>query len=65
MAHLEINALVQQVIVTDERRRAVEEMTSRWTQLSAADEILQIGDNGPLITLKRRSSAVCSNDTIS
>jgi hypothetical protein len=46
-AHLEINALVQQAIVTDERRRAAEEMTSRWTQLSAADEILQIGDNGP------------------
>jgi len=37
---LELNALVQQVIVTDDRRRAAEELTSRWTQLDA-DEILQ------------------------
>ena len=37
---LELNALVQQVVVTDDRREAAEELASRWTQLSA-DEILQ------------------------
>jgi probable F420-dependent oxidoreductase len=37
---LELNALVQQVVVTDDRRRAAAELTSRWAQLSA-DEILQ------------------------
>ncbi len=36
---LELNALVQRVVVTDDRRRAAEELSSRWTQL-AADEIL-------------------------
>jgi probable F420-dependent oxidoreductase len=39
-ARLELNALVQQVIVTGDRRRAAEELTSRWTQLSA-EEFLQ------------------------
>ena len=39
-ARLEINALVQRVIVTNERRKAAEELTSQWTQLSA-DEFLQ------------------------
>jgi probable F420-dependent oxidoreductase len=39
-ARLELNVLVQRVIVTDDRRRTAEELTSRWTQLSA-DEILQ------------------------
>jgi probable F420-dependent oxidoreductase len=39
-ARLEINALVQRVIVTDNRRGAAEELTSRWTQLTP-DEILQ------------------------
>jgi probable F420-dependent oxidoreductase len=39
-ARLELSALVQQVVVTNERRRAAEELASRWTQLSA-DEILQ------------------------
>ena len=38
-ARLELNALVQRVAVTDDRRGAAEEMASRWTQLSA-DEIL-------------------------
>ena len=37
---LEINALVQRVIVTDDRRGAAEELTRRWTQLTP-DEILQ------------------------
>jgi probable F420-dependent oxidoreductase len=38
---LELNALVQRVIVTDDRRRAAEElMTERWSQLSV-DDILQ------------------------
>lgn len=36
---LELNALVQRVIVTDHRRGAAEELTSRWTQLTP-DEIL-------------------------
>lgn len=36
---LELNALVQRVVVTNDRRRAAEELTSRWTQLSP-DEIL-------------------------
>ena len=31
-AQLELNALIQRVIVTDDRRRAAEELTSRWTQ---------------------------------
>jgi probable F420-dependent oxidoreductase len=39
-ARLELNVLVQRVVVTDHRRRTAEELTSRWTQLSA-DEILQ------------------------
>jgi probable F420-dependent oxidoreductase len=39
-ARLELNALVQRVVVTDDRRRAAEELTSRWTQLTA-HEILQ------------------------
>lgn len=39
-ARLELNALVQQVVVTDDRRGAAEELASRWTQLGA-DEILQ------------------------
>jgi hypothetical protein len=38
--NLELNALVQRVVVTDERRKAAEELTSRWTELST-DEILQ------------------------
>ncbi len=37
---LEINALVQRVMVTNDRRGAAEELTSRWTQLTP-DEILQ------------------------
>lgn len=39
-SRLELNALVQRVIVTDDRRRAADELTTRWTQL-AANEILQ------------------------
>ena len=39
-AQLELNALVQRVVVTDDRRRAAEELASRWTQLSP-EEILQ------------------------
>jgi alkanesulfonate monooxygenase SsuD/methylene tetrahydromethanopterin reductase-like flavin-dependent oxidoreductase (luciferase family) len=39
-SRLELNALVQRVIVTDDRRRAAEELTNRWTQLNA-NEILQ------------------------
>jgi probable F420-dependent oxidoreductase len=39
-ARLEINALVQRVIVTNDRRKAAEELTSRWSQLSC-DEFLQ------------------------
>jgi probable F420-dependent oxidoreductase len=50
---LELNALVQRVIVTDNRREVAEELTSRWSQLSPA-EILQspyalIGTVGQLI----------------
>jgi len=37
---LELNALVQRVVVTDNRRHAAEELASRWTQLSP-EEILQ------------------------
>jgi probable F420-dependent oxidoreductase len=37
---LELNALVQRVIVTGDRRKAAEELTRRWTQLSV-EEILQ------------------------
>ena len=37
---LELNALVQRVVVTDDRRHAAEELASRWTQLSP-EEILQ------------------------
>jgi probable F420-dependent oxidoreductase len=37
---LELNALVQRVVVTDDRRQAVEELTRRWTQLSP-EQILQ------------------------
>jgi len=39
-ARLELNALVQRVVVTDDRSKAAEELTSRWTQLTP-DEILQ------------------------
>jgi probable F420-dependent oxidoreductase len=37
---IELNALVQRVVVTDDRRKAAEELTARWTQLSA-DDILR------------------------
>jgi probable F420-dependent oxidoreductase len=37
---LELSVLVQQVIVTDNRRRAAEELASRWAQLSP-EEFLQ------------------------
>ena len=36
-AHLELNALVQRVEVTDHRYLAAEELVGRWPQLSAAD----------------------------
>jgi probable F420-dependent oxidoreductase len=39
-SRLEINALVQRVVVTDDRRRVAEDLTKRWTQLNA-DEILK------------------------
>jgi len=39
-ARLELNALVQRVVVTDDRRRQAEELTSRWTQLTS-EEILE------------------------
>jgi probable F420-dependent oxidoreductase len=39
-ARLEFNALLQRVVLTDRRRNAAEELTSRSTQLTA-DEILQ------------------------
>jgi probable F420-dependent oxidoreductase len=39
-AQLELNVLLQRVIVTDDRRKAAEELMRRWPQLSA-DEILQ------------------------
>jgi probable F420-dependent oxidoreductase len=34
---LELNALVQRVIATDNRRKAIEELSAPWTQLSAND----------------------------
>jgi probable F420-dependent oxidoreductase len=37
---LELNALVQRVVVTDNRRQAAEELARRWTELSPA-EILE------------------------
>ena len=37
---LELSALVQRVVVTDNPRQAAEELASRWTQLSV-EEILQ------------------------
>lgn len=37
---LELNALVQRVIVTDDRRRTADELASRWKQLSP-EEVLQ------------------------
>jgi probable F420-dependent oxidoreductase len=39
-AQLELNVLVQRVIVTDNRHAAAQELTTRWTQLTA-DEFLQ------------------------
>ena len=39
-AVLELNALVQRVVVTEDRRKSAEELASQWMQLSA-DEILQ------------------------
>jgi probable F420-dependent oxidoreductase len=39
-AQLELNVLVQRVVVTEDRRGAAEELTSRWPQLTA-DEFLQ------------------------
>jgi probable F420-dependent oxidoreductase len=38
--HLEVSALVQRVVITDQRRQAAEELAHRWTQLSA-DDILK------------------------
>src|SRR5215213_1904943 len=37
---IELNALVQRVIVTDDRQQAAEELTARWTTLTT-EEILQ------------------------
>jgi len=37
---LELNALLQRVVVTGDRRKAAEELTSRWRELSA-DEVLE------------------------
>jgi probable F420-dependent oxidoreductase len=37
---LELSALVQRVLITDDRRGAAEELAKRWTQLTA-DDILQ------------------------
>jgi probable F420-dependent oxidoreductase len=37
---LELNALVQRVVVTEDRRQAAEELARRWTQLSP-EELLQ------------------------
>jgi len=37
---LELNALIQTVVVTDNRRQAAEELAKRWPQLSPA-EILE------------------------
>jgi alkanesulfonate monooxygenase SsuD/methylene tetrahydromethanopterin reductase-like flavin-dependent oxidoreductase (luciferase family) len=37
---LELNALVQRVVVTDNRHKMAEELTGRWTQLTP-DDILQ------------------------
>jgi len=34
---LELNALIQRVVVTDNRRQAAEELTRRWPELSPAD----------------------------
>jgi probable F420-dependent oxidoreductase len=39
-SRLELNALVQRVVVTDDRYKAAEELASRWPQLSG-DDILQ------------------------
>lgn len=39
-ARIELNGLVQRVVVTDDRYRAAEELTARWSQLDA-EEILQ------------------------
>jgi probable F420-dependent oxidoreductase len=39
-ARLELNALVQQVVVTHDRRKVADELANRWPQLTA-DEILQ------------------------
>jgi probable F420-dependent oxidoreductase len=39
-ARIELNALVQRVVVTDDRLRIAEELTARWSQLDA-EEILQ------------------------
>jgi probable F420-dependent oxidoreductase len=38
--HLELNALVQRVVVTDDRQQAAEELATRWTSLTP-DEILE------------------------
>ncbi len=40
LKRLELNALVQQVVVTDDRRHAAEALAGSWTQLTA-EEILQ------------------------
>jgi probable F420-dependent oxidoreductase len=37
VARLELNALVQRVVATDDRRRAADELTARWPQLSAEE----------------------------
>src|SRR6185436_10123459 len=34
---LELNALVQRVVVTDDRHRAAQELATRWPSLSAGD----------------------------
>jgi probable F420-dependent oxidoreductase len=40
LARIELNALVQRVVITDDRYRAAEELRARWSQLDA-EKILQ------------------------
>jgi probable F420-dependent oxidoreductase len=57
-AQLEINALLQRVIVTNDRRRAAEELTARWPQLTA-EEILQ-APYALIGTLEEISADLCA-----
>ena len=43
LARIELNALLQRVIVTDDRAKAAEDLSRQWAPLIAADQLFKRG----------------------